>query len=192
MPIKRIAGLTIAFMLIIGMTGIGTWAFFSDTEVSTGNQLVAGTLDLKTNDLDGVTQTLLATNMAPGDTVGPQTIYLKNSGSINGANLTLAFSYTESDGSPNPMNMGSNATAALIEVTILNYGGSSILSSVSDNNSNTYVDIEDLKNEDLIGLTGINASVTRDFEIAVQLRAETGNNFQADGIDITMTFTLNQ
>ena len=189
---KKILGLAIAFVLLIGMTGIGTWAYFSDTETSTGNQLTAGTLNLTTNDADGVTQTLLATNMAPGDTVGPETITLKNTGSVAASSLDLAFSYVESDGSTNPVDMTADATAAMLEVTTLNYGGSSLLSSVSDGNSNTYKDIEDLKNADLSGQSGIDASASKDFEIAVQLRTSTGNDFQADGITVTMTFTLNQ
>jgi len=190
---KKILGLTIAFMLLIGMGGIGTWAYFSDVETSTGNVLTAGTLDLKTDDVDGVSQTLLATNMAPGDTVGPETITLKNTGSVAGATLDLAFSYVESDGGTNPVNMSANATAAKLEVITLNYDGSSLLGSVSDGNSNTYKDIEDLKNADLSGQSGIGASASKVFEIAVQLRgAETGNDFQADGITVTMTFTLNQ
>jgi len=189
---KKILGLTIAFMLLIGIGGIGTWAYFSDTETSTGNTLTAGTLDLTTNDADGVSQTLLATNMAPGDTVGPETITLKNTGSVTASSLDLSFTYTESDGSPNPTNMTADATAAMVEITTLNYGGSSILGSISDGNLNLYPDIEDLKNADLSGLSGIDASTTKDFEIAVQLRTETGNDFQADGITVTMTFTLNQ
>jgi len=192
---KRIFGLTIALMLLIGMSGIGTWAYFSDVETSTGNTMTAGTLDLKTDDVDGVSQTLLANNLAPGDTVGPATIILKNVGNIAGANVTLAFSYIENDGSPNPVNMSSDNTAAMIEVTTLNYGGSPVLGSVSDNNTggpNGYKDIEDLKKADLSGLSGIGASATKDFEIAVQLRTSTDNDYQADGINITMTFTLNQ
>jgi spore coat-associated protein N len=189
---KRILGLTIAFMLLIGMVGIGTFAYFSDTETTPSNQMAAGTLDLKTNDADGVSQTLYATDMAPGDTVGPQTITLRNGGSVSGVTIDLSFSCTESDGSPNPTNMTANATAAMIEVTTLNYGGTSLLGSVSDDNSNGYKDIEDLKKSDLSGQSGINASGTKDFEIAVQLRAETGNDFQADGISLTMTFVLNQ
>jgi hypothetical protein len=79
-------------------------------------------------------------------------------------------------------------------VTVLNYGGSSILGSVSDSQTipNGYIDIEDLKNADLSGQSGIDASASEDFEIAVQLRTSTGNDFQADGITVTMTFTLNQ
>ncbi|MFC2059967.1 TasA family protein [Chloroflexota bacterium] len=189
---KRILGLTIAFMLLIGMTSIGTWAYFSDTETSTGNVLSAGTLDLKTDDVDGVSQTLLTVNMQPGDTVGPETIILKNIGSVVGSSLDLAFTYIESDSSPNPADMSADATAAVIEVITLNYDGSSLLGSVSDNNTNSYKDIEDLKNTDLSGQGGINASASKNFEIAVKLNSNADKAFQSDGINITMTFVLNQ
>ena len=192
MLIKRILGLTIAFILLIGMTGIGTWAYFSDVETSTGNVLAAGTLDLKTDDVDGVSQTLLATNMAPGDTVGPETIILKNIGSVEGSTLDLAFTYVESDSSPNPADMSANATAAVIEVLTLSYNENDLLGSVSDNNTNGYKDVEDLKNADLSGQSSINASASKNFEIAVQLRSDANKDFQADGIDVTMTFILNQ
>ncbi len=189
---KKILGLTVALLLLSGMTGIGTWAYFSDTETSTGNQMAAGTLDLKTDDVDGVSQTLFAINMQPGDNVTSENITLKNIGSVAGATLDMVFSYVESDNSPNPGNMSANATAAMLEVTALNYGGSSLLSLVNDGNSNTYKDMEDLKNADLSGQSSINPAATKGFDIAVFLRTETGKNFQADGIDITITFTLNQ
>ncbi len=191
---KRILGLTIAFMLLIGMAGIGTWAYFTDVETSTGNVLAAGTLDLKTDDVDGVSQTLFAVNMQPGDTVGSENITLKNVGSLAGATLNMVFSYVESDSSPNPVDMSANATAAMIEVTVLNYDGSSLLGSgsVSDNNSNTYTDIEDLTNADLSGQSGIDALASKDFEIEVKLIASANKTFQADGINVTITFTLNQ
>ena len=188
---KKILGLTIAFMLLIGMGGIGTWAYFQDTETSTGNVLAAGTLDLKTNDVDGVTQTLLATNMAPGDTVGPGTITLKNSGSVAGSSLDLAFSYVESDDITNPTNMSADATAAVIEVTTLTYAASSILP-VDGTNANGWIDIQDLKEANLTGQAGINGGLSEDFVITVQLRGDTSDDFQSDGINITMTFTLNQ
>lgn len=189
---RKIFGLTVSILLLIGMAGIGTWAYFSDVESSTGNTLAAGTLDLKTNDADGVSQTLLATNMEPGDTIGPETISLKNAGSVAGSTLDLAFTYVESDGSPNPANMSANATAAILEVTTLKYNGSSLLSSVSDNNANGYKDVEDLKNADLSGQSGIAASASKEFEIAVELRNDAHKDFQGDGISVTMTFTLKQ
>ena len=192
MSMKKILGLTVALLLLSGMTGIGTWAYFSDTETSAGNQMAAGTLDLKTDDIDGVTQTLFATKLEPGDSVTSENITLKNSGSVAGSTVDIVFSYVESDNSPNPVNISANATAALLEVTALNYGGLSLLSLVSDNNSNTYKDVEDLKNTDLSGQSGINPSATEDFDIAVFLRTETGKDLQADGINVTITFTLNQ
>ncbi len=188
---KKILGLTIAFMLLIGMGGIGTWAYFQDTETSTGNVFAAGTLDLKTDDVDGVTQTFLTTNMAPGDSVSG-TITLKNTGSVAGASLDLVFSYANSDYSPNPAPMSADATAAVIEVTTLNYDGFPLLGGVSDGNSNSYIDMQDLKNANLAGQTGIGASATKDFTITVQVRAGTSGDFQSDGINITMTFILNQ
>jgi len=177
------------------MAGIGTWAYFSDVETSTGNVFAAGTLDLKTDDVDGVTQTLLATNMQPGDTVGPETIILKNSGSIQGTTLDLTFTYIESDSSPNPVNRSANDTAAIIEVTTLYYGTVDLRDSVSDNNSagnNGYTDVEDLKNADLSGLDGIDAPGSKDFTIAIKLNDNADKNFQGDGITLTMTFILNQ
>ena len=189
---KKIVGLTIVFMLFIGMVSIGTWAYFSDTETSTGNQLTAGTLDLKTNDVDSVFQTLYATNLKPGDTIGPSTIQLKNAGSVAGSTLDIAFSYVESDGSPNTVNKNANDTAGMMEVTTLSYEGSSLLGSVSDANGNGYKDVYDLANADLSGQSGLNASATKNFDIAVQLRSETGNDYQADGITVTITFILDQ
>jgi len=191
---KKIIGLTIVFMLLIGMSVIGTWAYFSDIETSQSNTFAAGTLDLKTGDVDGVSQTLLATNMAPGDTVGPETIILNNTGSVGGATLDLAFSYVENDDSPNPVDKTADETAAMLEVTTLNYNLVSLLGDIIDGNGNLYTDIEDLKNAGAVlsGLDGIDASASRVFEIAVQLRDSTGGEFQADGITITMTFTLNQ
>ena len=192
MLIKRILGLSIAFTLLVGMAGIGTWAYFSDVETSTSNVLAAGTLDLKTNDVDGVSQTLLATNMEPGDTIGPETIILKNAGSVAGSTLGLAFTYVESDGSSNPVNKSADDTAAMIEVITLKYDGSSLLASVMDNNTNGYRDIQDLKNTDLSGQSSIDALASKEFQIAIKTRDSIGSDFQADGITVTMTFTLNQ
>ncbi len=189
---KKTLALMLLALLLIALVGGGTWAYFSDTETSTNNQLTAGTLDLKTNDADGVSQTLYSNNMAPGDTVGPSTIHLKNAGSLNGASLDMAFAYVESDGSPNLINKSADDTAAMMEVTTLNYNGSSLLNSVSDVNGNGYKDVYDLARANLTGLSGINASATKDFQIAVKLRPETGDDFQADGVTITMTFTLKQ
>ncbi len=188
---RSIMGLTLVLMLFIGMVGTGSWAYFTDPEISADNPFAAGSLDLKTDDVDGVTQTIYATNMKRGDSVSGN-ITLKNIGTTGGATLSVSFSYVESDDSPNPVNMGADASAAVLEVTTLNYDGSSLLDSVSDNNTNGYKDVEDLKNEDLTELSGLNTQASKDFEIALKLKESTDNDFQGDGITVTITFTLNQ
>ena len=70
---KKIIGLSIVAVLIIGMVGAGTWAYFSDTETSTGNTFTAGTLNLELTDTvedgtDGETLTWVFTDLYPGDT----------------------------------------------------------------------------------------------------------------------------
>jgi spore coat-associated protein N len=190
--IKKITGLIIATLLVAGMVSIGTWAYFSDVETSSGNLMAAGTLDLKTNDADGVSQTLFATNMKPGETIGPEYIILKNSGSLAGSSLDIVFTYVENDGSANPVNKSADATAAVIELVTLNYDGYSLLANVTDDNINGYRDIQDLKNADLSGLAGIAGSATKEFEIVIKPRSTTSKDFQADGITITMNFTLHQ
>ena len=176
-----------------GMTGISTWAFFTDVETSSSNVLAAGTLDLKTDDQDGVSQTLIATNMRRGDIVGPEIIILKNSGSLASSSIDILFSYIEDDSAPNPADMSADDTASLINVTILKYDETDLLTYISDHNSNGYIDVYDLANtSNLTGLPGIASGATKNFEIAVQLHENVTGQYQADGIDITMTFSLKQ
>lgn len=192
---KKVVLSLMGILVVASVIGGGAFAAFLDPETSTGNTFTAGTLDLKTNDADGVTQTLYATNMKPGQSIGPATIVLKNAGSINRATLDIVFDYTENDGTNPPefpVNKNANETAAVLEVNTLECGGFSLLSAVTDYQPNGYKDIEDLKHANLSGLSGINASQTKDFVIKVTLRSGIGNEFQADGINMTITFTLNQ
>jgi hypothetical protein len=85
--------------------------------------------------------------MRPGDTVRPETIILKNIGSLASSSLDLSFEYN---------------------------------------------DVHDLSNSDLSGLSGIAASATKEFEIAVRLKPNADKGFQADGINLIKTFILNQ
>jgi len=189
---KKVVALIIAFLLLTSMLSIGAWAYSSDTETSVNNRLSAGTLALKTNDVDGVTQTLYAISLKPNVSVGPSTITLRNAGTTGAATLDIVFSYVESDGSPNGVNMSVDATAAIIEVTTLTYDGTNLLTGISDGNSNGYKDIQDVKNANLAGRSGLAAGASKNFVITIKMRDGINNNFQADGIIITMTFTLKQ
>ena len=185
---KKIIGLSLVLIIAVALSGIGTFAYLTDHAASSGNSFVAGTLDLKTNDADSVTQTLYAIGMSPGATVGSPTITLKNTGTVNGATMDIVFSYV---GSPTG-NKTADDTAATIEVITLNYGGADLLSGIVDSNHNGYLDLFDLKNTNFTGRSGLNAGISKNFDISIRLRSETANDFQGDGIDVTMTFTLKQ
>ena len=190
---KKLVALSLALITVFGMISVATFAYFTDKETSSGNRMVAGTLDLKTNEADGVSRTLYATGMSPGATVGPITITLKNAGTTNGATLDIVFSYAESDDiTNNVVNKTADATAAVLQVTALTYDGADLLVTLTDTNGNGYVDVQDLKNANLTGQIGLAAGAAKSFVIAVRLRSETGKDFQADGITVTMTFTLKQ
>lgn len=170
----------------------GTWAIFNDTEASTTDQMVSGTLDLKTDDADGVNQTLYNTAIIPGNSVGPGIIVLKNAGSIAGSTLDISFSYVNSDGVPNAVEMTADETAAILEVITLSYDSTNLLTSVSDSNVNGYKDIQDVTSADLSGQSGLTASATKNFTIEVTTDNGTSTDFANDGITIIMNFTLNQ
>jgi spore coat-associated protein N len=103
---KKILGLSIAALLIIAIVGVGTWAYFSDTEASTGNSLIAGTLDLGLSNTDnmsnaGITSTWSSTDWAPGSSSNG-TLYISNDGTIDVTSLTVSFDYTAVDTSARP------------------------------------------------------------------------------------------
>jgi predicted ribosomally synthesized peptide with SipW-like signal peptide len=188
---KKIIGLILALMLVIGLACAGAYAYFVDTESSTGNELRAGTLDLTTDGGNGVSQTLFNTSLAPGDTVGLETIGLTNAGSIDGTSLTISFSYTENDGPRNVVPMTADQTAGQLHVTTLEYAGSSLIGTILDANQNQVPDLFDLMVSGL-SLTGIAAGNTEDFVIGVTFNEDASNDYQSDGINLTITFYLNQ
>ena len=103
--------MTIAVVLAI--IGGGTWAYFSDTETSTGNSFTAGTLNLVpstsgtgptgkytvTAGGDGINGNVVFNMLAPGDS-GSITWTLTNNGSLNGT-LTMASTATFAENGSN-------------------------------------------------------------------------------------------
>lgn len=195
---KKILGLTIAIALAVGILGVATFAYFADTESSTGNRFTAGTLDLvPSSDGGGIDRILYADNLAPGDIVGPVYFDLWNAGSLDGSSLDISFSYEGSDGDPNPPDMSAEDTAAQLKVNVLKIDDYSLLDDVINSNGNDYKDIDDLASANLSYTDGIAHDSTRVFQIAVEFVSDTINDFQiddfqGDGIELTMTFTLNQ
>jgi spore coat-associated protein N len=88
---RKILGLTLAAMLVLALAGIGTWAFFSDVESSSGNILTAGSLDLTIDGGNSDVQLLTSSigNIVPGDS-GNASCVLANVGTI-AAELDIAI-----------------------------------------------------------------------------------------------------
>jgi len=79
--VKKILISLMAIALVIGLVGAGAFAYFSDTETSTGNTFTAGSLDLVLG--PGTPVPFSVSNLAPGD-AGNGKFTLTNTGSLPG------------------------------------------------------------------------------------------------------------
>jgi predicted ribosomally synthesized peptide with SipW-like signal peptide len=211
---KKILGLSIAALLIIGIIAGDTWAFFNDTEVSSNNQFSAGTLDLKLSDndqtdVDGVTASFGGNNLKPGDTVGPSTVTLKNTGTLTANHVDIKFQNTVTDNtSYDAADLGPNITdmSTVLTVSALSYGGVDLLSKtvgIFDNayigaadtagNGDGIITLNELNNVIIQGLVAPAAnSGTSVFSITVTIPTGVDNGIQGDVVNVTVTFGLYQ
>lgn len=107
---KKILGIFVALMIVIGIAGAGTFASFVDTETSANNRFDAGTLNLEltggTDHVDSVSANWVSpADWKPGDIVGDMgvgpagRIVLHNSGTIHARYLKFTFRSTVDEGS---------------------------------------------------------------------------------------------
>ena len=209
---KKLLLLTVALFLVAGMAGAGTFAYFTDTEASTGNTFTAGTMDLKVGDADqgfgdGVSATWTMSNMQPGvTTVGPLSVNLQNSGTIAADHVEISFSHSideatnpvESDTDPNST---PGEMARWIEITLMTYNGTDFVDGYTDANGNGWFDLEDVTLSpytdvgdplDALPAPGPNGAGIRSLTMALKFRTEAPNDIQGDILTTTVTFTLNQ
>jgi spore coat-associated protein N len=82
---KKILFSIMAIALVGGLVGSGVFAYFSDTESSTGNTFTAGTLDLEVDSENPWTSTPVnVTCMEPGAAAQPVDITCENVGCLTG------------------------------------------------------------------------------------------------------------
>lgn len=133
---KKILGLSVAALMVMGLVGGGTWAYFSDMETSTGNAFQAGTIDLKVNGSEWSTA-LDFTDMKPGDTIG--SLVFSNTGTLDGdlsftwgvltendhtQDTSDAFEFAASNTTPNlDYELSADQLAKLIYVTVTSDDG---------------------------------------------------------------------
>jgi spore coat-associated protein N len=201
---KKIMGLTIAALLIIGIVGGGTYAYFSDTESSTGNTLSAATLDLKINGGDAAITTFDVSNVAPGDS-GSANSTLRNAGSITGeldvatsaiTNTPYAGGGEFQDGTGD---LGANAEIAMY-IDIDMSGGPTAGDVGLKSDGTTYdpsvaldydvIDNYDTENWDAVA----NMATAVSYGYRVEWRVDTsiGNAIQGDSVSFDVDFVLEQ
>lgn len=102
----KIIGLVSALIIVLGMAGTGTWAYFNDTQVSTGNIFTAGTLDLGLGKVTGagadgnkgdVAAAFVQDTWAPGGTKSGS-LFINNAGSLPMSKVYLTFATGSTEG----------------------------------------------------------------------------------------------
>lgn len=200
----RILGSLIVVGLVSAGLGVGTFAFFNDTETITANIFSAGSLDLTLNGAQGTTGVIGSPNFAPGDTVSGSVI-LRNMGSITTGDaqshqVRLAFSIanavTDAAGNANDPDDGGVSSIPLdqwLVVTSLTYDGVNLLTSVGDvdldGRANTTNDVE-LRGT-FSGLADP-GSAGRTLAMTVQFHTAGANDLKRDSVNMAFTFTLAQ
>lgn len=194
---KKILGLTVAALCVIGLVGGGTWAYFSDSEESTGNFFSAGTLDLGLDNdpgqspTGGISATFVASDMAPGGTAGNGSIYVYNAGSIDMSTVNITFSLASySENTPDTVDnwnatTGTDNLTNMIITTNVKWGGVDI------------VELENKSIEELIALSAtnlgnLNAGVEKALYMEWTFSDTATNGCQGDELDLTIEITGTQ
>lgn len=186
---RKILIALLGVLLVAALAGAGTFAYFSDTETSTGNSFTAGTLNLRysldggTTWADGTNASFTLANLKPGDS-GTQTFTLNNNGSLPGTLAVSAVSVANAPGAtpesePTPDN-GELGANTVVTVTY-------------NDGTTTYP----LYNGSLNNLTALNlgtlaAGGTDNLIINWEIPGTVGNEIQGDTATVGLTFTLNQ
>jgi len=133
--VKKILFTVMSLALVIGLVSAGAFAYFSDTETSTGNSFTAGTLDLEIGSPS-------STIVSLGD-IKPGEIGIRNTGSIQNVYLSLqgGWPLTEpSETEPTELSLqydvGANEFASTIHITLMVYA--------VDSNSNGQLDQDEI------------------------------------------------
>jgi predicted ribosomally synthesized peptide with SipW-like signal peptide len=203
---KKIFGLTIAALLVMGLVGGGTWAYFSDPETSTGNYFSAGTLDLDINDGDAAVTLFSVGDLYPGQT-GNASADLDNTGSLSG-NLSIEFSaITNNPGTGGTeWEGGSGELGAELDIAIFidkDEDGAWTTGDVGLKTDNTtynwptaleYSAVDNYGSDNWTNAyAGLMANGASDaFVIAYDLPTTAGNNIQGDNVTFSIYFLLKQ
>jgi predicted ribosomally synthesized peptide with SipW-like signal peptide len=212
--VKKIPILILAMVLVLGMIG-GTFAYFTDSEESTGNTFMAGTMEMLISDGDpdtwgnGCSGTWVLPQIVPGanadgiDTV-TNTVYLKRTGTITPNHLEVQ-AFISIDESSNPVDSDTNPASTAEEmakkilIAQMQYGSvfplDYYLLDADGDGKKTLNDIT--YPPEISGLDGLPIPSSGNFGtfFAITFKwieVADDNDFQGDILTVEITFTLNQ
>lgn len=194
---KKVLVSLMVITLALGLAAAGSFAYFDDTETSTGNNFTAGTIDISINPTSGqvVTAPVDETDLVPGVT-GFITINVKNDGN-NPADLWKMISnvVTEENGITEPEQVYYGTGPAKNDIdTVTIYGMKANIGGAGDKtivDPATALDVSDVANYWIyIGVVqpGDTAVITQSY----MMRTDTGNWAQSDKMTFQIDFFAQQ
>lgn len=195
MSIKKKLAMGIATgALAVSMIGGGTYAYFSDKEVSDKNYFTAGTLDINVQGNDKDNAIINVADIKPGDTM-TRDFKLNNTGSLNVAKVLLTSKYTVADANNN--NAGADF-GEHIKVTFLKNKDKK--TEVIHETTLKKLSETDVTDRDIIGWIhggepdGLVAKTSDDLQVKFEFvdNKEDQNVFQGDSLNLVWTFEAKQ
>ncbi|WP_423999270.1 TasA family protein [Haloarcula salina] len=194
---RRVLGGIVTVGAASAAVGAGTFAFFSDTETSSNNQVTAGTLDL-TGAANGA---ISISNAAPGDTLPNTGTYEISAtydadSTIDPVEVDLSVTNSEPSSEPSePSNSTDQSASAFAEqLTVdtanLRKDGSVHEDLTSTQSVSTADDLGGLSLDDAFG--DVSPGTTVGLELAFTFDSGAGNAFQADGLAMDVQFVGQQ
>lgn len=193
----KIVGSLFVIGLVSSFVGYGTYAYFSDTETSSANVFTAGNLDLLVNDVNSVTATITAPNMAPGDSVSGSVV-LRSAGSItNNLILDLTGSAVVVDAGANASDPDDGGVSPIgidnyLIVTSFTYDGASLLGSYTDTNTDGKISLAEIVSKGTLWNLADPGTTGKTLAMTIMLDTITPNHIKHDSATMTLTFNLAQ
>jgi len=192
---RRVLGGVVTIGAAAAAAGAGTFAFFNDSESSNNNTITAGTLDL-TGTTDGE---ISVSNLAPSESVSPPPVSATydSSSSIDPAEGDVSFSLAEPSSEPtepsNSTNQSASAFAGQLNVNtaeLRRNGSQETDLTTSPQSVSTVADLGGVSVD--AGFGSLSPGDNIDFNLEATFASGAGNQYQADGVQIDVTFTAEQ
>lgn len=160
----------------------GTYAYFSNSAVSTNNVFASGTLDLKLANgsdtfADTVTSSFGNASLYPNSCLAPTTLNLKNTGTVAGNHLDILATNSNA------------AFAAFLRLKTLTLDGIDV--PLNDSNGNGFKDMQDLAVAGIVNKPLVDF-IVHPFSIEVCLDQSAGNPQQGQTNTVEFMILLDQ